>query len=161
MMIVIVSGTPGTGKTTVAKAIAQKHLLKYTDVNRIIKDNKLSEGYDKERDCIVIDTSKLCLHLIDKIKSHRQAKKSKFRGLVIDSHLSHSLPPSYVDVCIITKCALQTLKKRLEERGYKEQKIRENLDAEIFDTCRIEALEKGHKVKVVWTDEEPDLGLAP
>ena len=47
--------------------------------------------------------------------------------------------------------SLKTLKKRLEKRGYSKEKVRENLDAEIFDTCRIEALEAGHNVEVIYT----------
>ena len=78
--------------------------------------------------------------------------KDSVKGLVIDSHLSHYLPKEYVDTCIITKCNLKLLKKRLEERGYSKNKVRENLDVEIFDTCRLEALEAGHKVKIIETD---------
>ena len=43
------------------------------------------------------------------------------------------------------------LKKRLEKRGYSKQKIRENMDAEIFDVCLNEAKEEGHKIKIVRT----------
>jgi len=73
------------------------------------------------------------------------------KDVVIDSHLSHYLPKKYVDKCIVTKSSLEELKKRLKKRGYKEGKIRENLDAEIFDICRIEAEEAGHDVEVVQT----------
>ena len=43
------------------------------------------------------------------------------------------------------------MKKRLELRKYNKNKIRENLNAEIFDLCHIEALENKHKVIVVDT----------
>jgi broad-specificity NMP kinase len=46
---------------------------------------------------------------------------------------------------------LKKLKKRLEKRNYSKSKIRENLDAEIFDVCLVEAKEKGHKIKVIET----------
>ena len=62
------------------------------------------------------------------------------------------MPRKYVDKCIITKCDLKELEKRLQKRKYSKEKIRENLDAEIFDTCRVEALEAGHNVEVVNTD---------
>ena len=76
--------------------------------------------------------------------------KSK-KLLVIDSHLSHYLPKKYVKLCVVTKCDLKVLKKRLEKRKYSKGKVRENLDAEIFDVCLNEAKELGHKVKVVDT----------
>ena len=50
---------------------------------------------------------------------------------------------------IIVKTSLKNLKKRLEKRGYNKLKVRENLEAEIFDVCFEEAKELGHKVEVV------------
>jgi adenylate kinase len=151
-MIVIVTGTPGTGKTTVAKIIARKRNLKYIDVNLMIKKFSLYDGFDEKRNCMIVDEKKLTLFLIDFIRKFKKKKKSKYLGLIIDSHMSHYLPSHYVDQCIVTKCSLPVLKSRLKKRGYSETKVRENLDAEIFDVCRIEALERGHKVRVIETD---------
>lgn len=145
-MIIIVTGTPGTGKTTYSKKLATQKKLKYLDVTKLIKDNKIFEKYDKKMDCVLVDIKKLNKELIKIIKKEKR--------LVIDSHLSHYIPCKYVDLCIVTKCALKTLEKRLKKRKYSKDKIRENLDAEIFDTCRIEALEASHKVKVVLTDRK-------
>ena len=147
MQVIIISGSPGSGKTTYAKKIAKEKNYKYIDVNEIIEKNNLIERYDKEKDTNIVDTDKLNIALIKIIE------KANEKGIVIDSHLSHYLPKKYVDKCIITKCDLRTLKKRLEKRGYSKNKVRENLDAEIFDTCRVEALEAGHQVEVVYTDE--------
>lgn len=144
MTVIIVSGTPGTGKTTLAKKFAKEQKLKYIDVNEVIKENNLSEGYDKKRDSQIIDTKKLNKELIGIIK--------KEKDVIIDSHLSHYIPKRYVSKCIITKCNLKTLKKRLQKRGYSKEKIRENLDAEIFDTCKIEAEEKKHNIEIIYTD---------
>lgn len=139
MKAIVVSGTPGTGKTTVAKALAKKKNYEYLDVNRLIKEKKLYDSYDRKRKCNVVDVKKLNKSLIKLIK---QSKKK----LVIDSHLSHHLPKKYVELCIITKCNLKKLKKRLEKRGYSKSKVRENLDSEIFDVCLNEAKEMGHKI---------------
>ena len=78
-------------------------------------------------------------------------KEHKPDGIIIESHLSHYLPKRYVDLCIITKCNLKVLEKRLKKRRYNKKKIRENLDCEIFDVCLNEAREIGHKVVVVDT----------
>jgi len=148
-MIIIVTGTPGTGKTTLSKKISKDKGYTYIDVNEIIKKNNLSDGFDKEKDCEIIDTDKLNEVLIKIIKESE--------NIVIDSHMSHYLPKEYVDKCIVTKCNLKELQRRLEKRGYSKEKIRENLDAEIFDTCNIEAQEAGHKIEVVYTDKEVDI----
>lgn len=147
--VICVSGTPGTGKTTYSKKISQKKNYYYLDVNKLIKDNNLIEKHDKKRDTDIVDVDKLNKVLVKKIKS---IKNNKHKGIIIDSHLSHYLPKEIVDEVIITKCNINTLKKRLSKRGYSYSKIRENLDAEIFDICRVEALEMGHKVEVKNTD---------
>jgi len=137
MAILIVTGTPGTGKTTYAKQIAKEKEYLYVDVNAIIKEKHISAEYDHSRNCLVVDFEQL-----EKELSHFSD------NVVIDSHFSHFLSPDKVDVCFVTKCDILELKKRLEKRGYSKSKIRENLDCEILDVCRIEALEKGHNVVV-------------
>jgi len=148
MKVIIVTGTPGTGKTVVAKRIAREKECKYFDVNDIIKKKKLYDSYDRRMKSFNVDIKKLNKFLVKLIG---EEKKKKTKCIVFDSHLTHYLPASYVDLCIVTKTNLKKLKKRLEKRKYSKQKIRENLDAEIFDVCLNEAKEAGHKVKIVET----------
>ncbi|MEK6876962.1 MAG: AAA family ATPase [Nanoarchaeota archaeon] len=194
MKVIIVTGTPGTGKTTLSKKLAKKLDFGYLDVNETIKKYNLSEGYDKKRKTKIIDVKKLNMALIKEInnynnsikkismtKSNKRIKytrKSKIfgvlkisdfhdnkiksiknkknnrnikNGIIIDSHLSHYLPERYVDLCIVTKCGLKELKRRLKKKKYSESKIRENLDAEIFDVCLNEAEENKHNLIVINT----------
>lgn len=141
-MIIIVTGTPGTGKTILAKKLAKALNHKYIDVKALLEKSNICDGFDSEHECLVVDPKKLSAMLVKLIK--------KSKRLVIDSHLSHYLPKKYVDTCVVCKCDLPELKKRLKERGYKQQKIRDNLDAEIFDVCLTEAQEEyKHNVIVV------------
>ena len=151
MRVIIVTGSVGTGKTTFSKKLSNKFGYPVLDINKFIKQKKLQESYDKKKKCYIVDTKKLNKEIIKEIN---KVKKNKPKGVIIDSHLSHHLPPKYVDLCIVTKCNLKTLKKRLIKKKYSKQKIRENLDCEIFDVCYNEALEKKHKVKVVYTDKK-------
>jgi adenylate kinase len=148
MKVIAVTGTPGTGKTTVARRISRKKGCKYVDVTKLIKENRIYDSYDRKKKAYDVDTNKLNKFLIKIILSEK-AKKTKC--LVIDSHLSHYLPSRYVNLCVVTKADLKKIKKRLEKRGYSAAKVRENLDAEIFDVCLNEAKEEGHKIKVVRT----------
>lgn len=149
MKTIIVTGTPGTGKTTLAKKLSKKLGYEYIDVNSIIKENKLNEGYDRKKECYIVDIKKLSKSLIKTINSSKKEKKS---GIIIDSHLSHYLPKKYADLCIVTKCNLKKLKSRLEKnKKYPKAKVRENLDCEIFDVCLTEAREAGHKTIVIDT----------
>ncbi|MFP4402874.1 MAG: adenylate kinase family protein [Candidatus Woesearchaeota archaeon] len=147
--VIIVSGTPGTGKTTLSEILAKKINAKYVDVNTIIKNNKLNNEYDDEKKCYIIDEKKL----VEKLK--KMIKNSK-NSLVIDSHLSHYLPKDVVGLCIITKCELKELEKRLKKRKYNKQKVRDNLDCEIFEVCKIEAIENNHNIIEVFTDKTID-----
>jgi len=144
MAVIIVSGTPGTGKTYLAKRLAKSLGFKYTDVKRVISKNKLKERYDRKRRTYVVDEKKLAKILEKMIRDSDE-------NLVIESHMSHFVDPELVDLCIITKCELKTLEKRLKNKGYNKEKVRENLDCEIFDICLNEAKENGHKTKIVDT----------
>ena len=142
-MIIVISGTPGTGKTTIAKFLAKKYRLKYIEGDKFIQKNKLREDWDKRLRTWNVNTNKLNMALIKLIK--------KEKNLVIDSHLGHYLPKKYVDICIIVKCNPKVLRRRLTERKYHEEKIKHNTDSELFDVCLNEARERGHRIKVIDT----------
>ncbi len=144
--MIIVTGTPGTGKTDLSKKISEGLGFRYLDVNELISDKNLSLGFDKIRDSMIVDEKKLSLEIGKIIAS---AKK----GLVIDSHLSHYVSPEMVDLCIVTKCELKSLRSRLKKRGYSKAKVKENIDCEIFDVCLNEADEQGHDIMVIDTTE--------
>ena len=150
MKVIVISGTPATGKTTVSQKLAKSLGYRYVDVNSIIKEHSLCEDYDKARHCNVVDIDKLNAVLIKLIDDSEE-------DLIIDSHMAHFLPKEKVDLVVITKCSLKELEKRLKERDYPESKVRENLDSEIFDICLIEAEENGHQIIEVDTEKGLDV----
>jgi adenylate kinase len=162
MKVIIVTGSVGSGKTTLSKKIAKRLGFEYIDVNRLIEKEKISCGYDRKRKCKIIDIKRLnksIVKLIEdfkkpiKIKTNVKKLKNKKikKGMVIDSHLSHFLPKRYLDLCIVTKCDLKMLNNRLKRRKYSKEKIKENLECEIFDVCLDEARERKHKVIIINT----------
>ncbi|MBI3036833.1 AAA family ATPase [Candidatus Woesearchaeota archaeon] len=142
----IVTGTPGTGKTTLAKKLSLLLDYTYFDVNSFVKKAHLYGSYDAKRHSYVVDEAKLARKLVKVREKALKASKTAQNGIIFDSHLSHFLPGKYADLCLVTRCSLKTLQHRLQEKGYGRAKIRENLDAEIFDTCLAEAQENGHRV---------------
>ena len=139
--VVVVTGSVCSGKTTVAKVLAERLGFEYVDVNEVIDKNPdVVSGYDEGLKTKIVDSDKL-------VEVLKRIIRDSENDLVIDSHLGHYLPKDYVDVCVVVKCSdLDVLRKRLEARGYGMKKIRENLDAEILDVCLIDALEAGHSV---------------
>tara|TARA_Y100000310_G_C20311605_1_gene636492 strand:- start:121 stop:663 length:543 start_codon:yes stop_codon:yes gene_type:complete len=162
MKVIIVTGSVGTGKTTLSRKLAKKLSFEYIDVSKLIDTEKISSGYDKKRKCKIMDIKKLnksliklineCKKPITKKTNNKNLKKSKkINGIVIDSHLSHYLFKKYVDLCIVVKCGLKIIEKRLKKRKYNKEKIKENIECEIFDICLDEAKGKKHKIIVINT----------
>ncbi len=148
--IIVVSGTPAAGKTRLSKKLSKILDFRYTDVNNLIKKEKLYDSYDKSKRCYVVNTKKLNNFLKSLIKDSE-------KDLIIDSHLSHFLPKKYVDLCIITTCDIKILNKRLEKRKYSKNKIKDNLESEIFEICLIEAKKKKHNIHIIDCSKKLDL----
>ena len=134
MKVIAITGPPGTGKTTLAKYLEKKLKFARLDLHHYYK--QISTGYDYSKKCYDIDLGKL-----EKLVK----EKSKENNLIVDSHISHLLKK--VDLCIVLTCSdLKKLEKRLQDRKYSQKKVRENLDAEIFQVCLNEAKERKHKI---------------
>ena len=143
--LIVISGTPGTGKTNLAVLLRKKINFDHLEIHDHYKN--ISSEYNKKKKCYDVD--------LKKFESLVKEKKKKSKdGLIVDTHISHLLPKKMVDLCIILICSnLKKLEKRLKERKYSKKKIRENLDAEIFQVCLNEAKEKKHKILVLDTSK--------
>lgn len=127
-MIIAVTGTPGTGKDTISKLLAKSLNFGLVDLNKLAREKNLLKGYDEKRKCDVVDIQGLA----------KEAKKLK-GNQIIQSHYSHLLPS---DLIIVLRTGPAELRKRLEKRGWPNEKIQENMDAEIMEICKSEAMEK-------------------
>lgn len=132
MKIIVISGTPGTGKTSVSKKLSEIANAKFISLNKLAVSEQLTLKYDKKRDTHVVDFKKLIPHVINQIESY---KKTNIEFLIIESHFSDIIPEKYIDYAIILRCNPDELYKRLEKRGYKKEKIIENVQSEILGNC--------------------------
>lgn len=142
---IIVTGTPGTGKSRIAKKLSLSLKRKLISTTLFAKKHGLFGKYDTVRKTYIIDSDRLSRLLVKEIEENRG------KGLVIEGHMSHFLPSKMVRCCVVCKTELKKLEKRLKKREYSSIKIRENLDCEIFDVCLNEAIENGHKVLILDT----------
>ncbi len=63
---ILITGTPGTGKTTTAELVAEQTGLRHINVGELVKSEHLHCGWDAEHDCFVLDEDKVppcCLAL--------------------------------------------------------------------------------------------------
>ena len=158
-MIITITGTPGTGKTYIAKKLAGEN-FRYVDLNAMIKKEKLYDTYDRKAKTFDVDIKKikkldiLFKNYKEKILKTKKTLKmtavkkmlKKHDGIIIDSHLSQYLDS---DLCIVVKSDIKNIRKRLEKRGYPKKKIEDNVQSEIFDICLEEAKKEGRNILIM------------
>ncbi len=128
-MLIAVSGTPGTGKTTVAKWLARKLGLQYVSLNDYARKHGMVVGRDEKRKADEVDVDRL--------------RKVKFEDAVLEGHFSHEL---LADVKIVLRLHPSKLEERLEEKGWGAEKIRENCEAEAMGIIAEEAGPEAYEV---------------
>lgn len=132
MIILLISGTPGTGKTSVSKEITKKINARVISLNLLAYSDGLVSEYDEERETWVINEGRLRKKTLNLIS---QAKTENIEVLIIESHFVDIIPENYVDLILVLRCEPSMLNQRLRERGYSERKIKENLQSEILGNC--------------------------
>jgi adenylate kinase len=60
---IIITGTPGVGKTTHCEVLAQNTGLKHLSINDVVKEKGCHEGWDEEMKSWIVDEDKVCLAL--------------------------------------------------------------------------------------------------
>ncbi|WP_430639351.1 adenylate kinase family protein [Haloferax volcanii] len=142
-MRVVVTGTPGTGKTTATERVAADLDLDVVHLNRLVKDEGLWTERDDERDTLVVDLDAARDELGD------------WDGIV-ESHLAHHFE---ADRVVVLRCRPDILEQRLLDRGEAEAKARENRESEALDVILGEAVEfhgEESVYEIDTTDRDPD-----
>lgn len=139
-MILFITGTPGTGKSTTARMIAEKLSVLLIDLNQLVEDEGLITGYHPQWGYKIVDLDALCQRLNEIIRKFLRDKKDPEGLVIVEGHLSHYCQGA--DVVIVLRTHPAVLRKRLHDRGYKTAKIQENIEAEALDVCAFEAFQK-------------------
>lgn len=132
---ILITGTPGVGKTSLIESLCDETELNNVDLNLIIKTQKFYDDTDKERDCLIVDEDKLMDFVEESIID------SSNGGNVFDTHLCGCFDAKWFDLVIVLRCDNTKLFDRLKERKYHQKKIQENVEAEIMQIIYDEALE--------------------
>ena len=118
-MRIIITGSPGTGKSTISRKLASALGLRLIDIALIARSAGLV-GKTQE-----VDIPKL---------SRRLAFLKGLGDYLAEGHLACEtrLPADHV---IVLRCRPDVLRKRLARRGYGKSKVEENVLAEALDYC--------------------------
>ncbi|CAL8993082.1 unnamed protein product [Prunus brigantina] len=129
---VLVTGTPGTGKTTTSSTLAEATQLRHINVGDLVKAKNLHDGWDDELDCYIINEDLVCDELEDTMEEG---------GNIVDYHGCDFFPERWFDLVVVLQTDNTVLYDRLTRRGYSESKLSNNIECEIFQTLLEEAKE--------------------
>ncbi len=142
-MMIVITGTPGTGKTSVTKKLKKMVDAEFISINSLLEDYDLNLGTDEKRGYKIVDTESM-IPIVDDIK------KKTSKDIVFEGHLAQDYPNA--DLVVVLRCDPKILRERLNTRNWKDSKIDENVSAEILAVCTSESYDSyGDKVQEVDT----------
>ena len=134
--VILITGTPCTGKTTTAKQLATKLHAEYINLTDFAKTYNLTLGEDKERNTTIIDEEAMQQKLKETIEASTNA------NIIIDGHYAAAVTPTeFVTNVFVLRRNPKELKEFMQKCGFNDAKLYENLSAEILDSCLIEAMQ--------------------
>ena len=103
-------------------------------VTELVKSKNLVTKVDEKRDTLVADTEKVSEQI-------QQILNNTKTNMVIEGHyVVDVVPETQVTLVFVLRRDPTMLKVVLEERGYAEKKVWENLSSEVLDVCLLDAV---------------------
>jgi adenylate kinase len=144
--IIIVTGTPGVGKTVLAKLLAKEIGFTYSSLSDLVKRQRFHKGFDRRAGSYIIDERAVRKRLQSYFEDH-QAK-----GIVFETHSSSILPKTRGMVAVVLRLDPVVLAQRLRARNWPKLKIWENVEAEMIDVSLYDSLKVLGKTRVFEID---------
>ncbi len=133
--VVGLTGTPGTGKKSIAPLLAS--LLGIPSVS-IDEEARMTGALSEEGEDLLVDTERLS----------RVSVEETGRRLVFGHLLAEAVSRKALDAAIVLRCEPKTLKERLRRRGYPEPKVLENVEAELIGYLAAQARQRFGRSRV-------------
>ena len=134
--IIVVTGTPGVGKTVCSQLFAREISARHIDIGGLVREHDLTLGMDSERETSIADIDRLSDLLSVLLEAPRQ-------DCVVEGHLApYVLDASDIELAYVLRCDPDQLLSRLMKRGFSESKAIENVASEILGVCLWEAVNR-------------------
>ena len=145
--VILITGTPCIGKTTIAKKLAAKLGALYINLTELAHKNNLTLGEDEQRKTRIIDEEKMQTKLDETVDTTGK------HDIIIDGHYAVAVTPKTLvtRIFVLRRNPIE-LRRLMEKRNYSGAKLWENLASEILDVCLVEALRMHYKEKVCELD---------
>lgn len=160
---ILVTGTPGTGKTTFSALLAQQLTTaiqaktgnpnlgyRHVELSRAIGEHKLYKKWDYELNCSIFDD--------DMVNDYLEPLMAA-GGVIVDFHSSDFFPERFFAAVFVLLTDNTVLYDRLAARGYPEAKVQLNVECEIMEVCKAEAIES-YRPEIICeltNNREPDM----
>ncbi|CAK1540278.1 unnamed protein product [Leptosia nina] len=136
---ILVTGTPGVGKSTISKKLAERTKFAWREVSKLAEEHNCLDEYDAEYQCPFLNEDKL----LD-IMEGMMAKG----GNIVDYHGCEFFPERWFDGVFVIRTNNTTLYDRLSARGYTGKKLEDNIQCEIFETL-LEEAQSSYKPEII------------
>jgi len=144
--VILVTGTPCVGKTSVSKLLASHLHAKHIDLAKLVERERLISGTDEARGTLIADMTRLSRRV-------QQIRENWDGDVVIDGHYAVDVVSARdVRRVFVLRRDPEELKKLMEARGFREKKLWENLAVEILDVCLYDAVRACGQDKVCEID---------
>jgi adenylate kinase len=145
MSVILVGGSPGTGKTKVAKILGSKLSVDVIALGELADESGCITAEDKARNTGIINEDCLVDALVE-------LTSDKSNRLVIEGHYIDLVPSYTVQWVFILRTHPENLRNRLSDRKYSIEKVNENVEAEVMGVCQMDALDAFGEEKVFEID---------
>lgn len=133
-MLVVVTGTPGVGKSTIAQLLASRLDALHIDLSRLIVEERLIAEQDSLRETQIADIEKTIAR-VNQLLEHEQ------RTVIVGGHFASDIMVEHdVKYVFILRRDPWELKRELESRDYGSRKVWENVMAEVLGVCLSDAV---------------------
>lgn len=147
---ILLTGTPGVGKTTLARELSERLGLRHVDVGQFARDRDLYAEFDEVHDCFYMHEDAVLDDLEPIMKEG---------AVILDHHSCDWYPERWIQLAIVLSATTQVLYDRLEARNYSRQKLQQNVEAEIMQVVYEEAVTSYPQLPVLHLQNDTDHDL--